>query len=153
MSNHEDVTIRRATAADLVQIVALLADDEIGVGRESPDDLRPYRHAYDVIESDKHELLVVATQYGQVIGTLQLSLLPGLSRKGAFRAQIEGVRIARGQRGSALGTHLMEWAVVQARSWGCQLVQLTSDKARIDAHRFYERIGFTATHEGFKMTL
>lgn len=153
MSNHEDVTIRRATAADLAQIVALLADDEIGVSRESPDDLTPYQHAFEVIESDKHELLVVAARDGEVIGTLQLSLLPGLSRKGAFRAQIEGVRVARGQRGSALGTHLIEWAIAQARSWDCQLVQLTSDKARIDAHRFYEKIGFTATHEGFKMTL
>jgi GNAT superfamily N-acetyltransferase len=95
---------------------------------------------------------VVATRDGKVIGTLQLSLLPGLSRKGAFRAQIEGVRVVHGQRGSALGTHLIEWAIVQARSWDCQLVQLTSDKACIDAHRFYERIGFTATHEGFKMT-
>ncbi len=86
MNNHGEVVIRRATAADLAAIVALLADDEIGVGRESPDDLTPYQRAFEVIESDKHELLEVAERNGQVIGTLQLSLLPGLSRKGAFRA-------------------------------------------------------------------
>ncbi|MGB8994388.1 MAG: GNAT family N-acetyltransferase [Pseudonocardiaceae bacterium] len=153
MNNHDDVVIRRATASDLAAIVALLVDDEIAVGRESPDDLTPYQRAFEVIEADKHELLVVAERNGEVIGTVQLSLLPGLSRRGAFRAQIEGVRVASSERGNALGVYLLEWAIDQARSWGCQLVQLTSDKRRVDAHRFYERIGFTATHEGFKLTL
>ncbi|MGB9281462.1 MAG: GNAT family N-acetyltransferase, partial [Pseudonocardiaceae bacterium] len=94
MDNHDDVVIRRATASDLAAIVALLVDDEIGVGRESPDDLTPYQRAFEVIAADKHELLVVAERNGEVIGTVQLSLLPGLSRRGAFRAQIEGVRVA-----------------------------------------------------------
>lgn len=145
--------IRRATASDLAAIVALLADDDIGVGRESPDDLTPYQRTFEIIDADKHELLVVAERNGEVIGTLQLSLLPGLSRRGAFRAQIEGVRVASSERGNALGVYLIEWAIDQARSWGCQLVQLTSDKRRVDAHRFYERVGFTATHEGFKLPL
>lgn len=152
-NNHDDVVIRRATASDLAAIVALLADDEIGVGRESPDDLTPYQRTFEVIESDQHELLMVAERNGGIIGTLQLSLLPGLSRRGAFRAQIEGVRVAGSERGNALGAYLIEWAINEARSWGCQSVQLTSDKTRVDAHRFYERVGFTATHEGFKLML
>lgn len=153
MNNHDDVVIRRATASDLAAIVALLVDDEIAVGRESPDDLTPYQRAFEVIAAEKHELLVVAERNGEVIGTVQLSLLPGLSRRGAVRAQIEGVQVASSERGNALGVYLLEWAIDQARSWGCQLVQLTSDKRRVDAHRFYERVGFTATHEGFKLTL
>lgn len=110
MNNHDDVVIRRATASDLAAIVALLVDDEIAVGRESPDDLTPYQRAFEVIEADKHELLVVAERNGEVIGTVQLSLLPGLSRRGAFRAQIEGVRVASSaQLGLPVGsTHLRE---------------------------------------------
>ncbi len=88
-----------------------------------------------------------------VAGTLQLSLLPGLSRRGAVRGQIEGVRVAAGSRGSGLGEMLVRWAVDEARARGCALVQLTSDKSRAEAHRFYERLGFTATHEGYKLPL
>lgn len=148
-----DVTIRRATAADLPAIVALLADDMIGGSRESPDDLAPYKRAFETIEADDREYLAVAERDGQVVATLQLSVLPGLSRRAALRAQIEGVRVAGSARGRGLGETLMRWAIDEARSRGCVLVQLTSDKARADAHRFYERLGFTATHEGFKLPL
>jgi GNAT superfamily N-acetyltransferase len=95
----------------------------------------------------------VAERHGEVVGTLQLSLLPGLSRRGALRAQIEGVRVARTARGLGLGPVLMGWAIEEARRRGCVLVQLTSDKARPDAHRFYDRLGFVATHEGYKLPL
>ncbi|GAA2807451.1 GNAT family N-acetyltransferase [Saccharopolyspora taberi] len=148
-----DVIIRRATGADVPAIVALLADDELGSTRESPDDLAPYEHAFAQIDADRGEHLVVAERDHQVIGTLQLSLLPGLSRRGALRAQIEGVRIAGSARGLGLGETLVRWAIDEARSLGCVLVQLTSDKTRGDAHRFYERLGFTASHEGFKLPL
>lgn len=148
-----DIEIRRATEADVPAIVALLADDELGATRESPDDLTPYRAAFAAIDADPSEFLAVAVRQGEVIGTLQLSMLPGLSRKGAFRAQIEGVRVASTIRGLGLGETLMRWAIDQARACGCVLVQLTSDKARADAHRFYERLGFTATHEGYKLPL
>jgi GNAT superfamily N-acetyltransferase len=153
VSTPDGVVIRRATVPDLAAIVALLADDDLGAGRESPGDLTPYRRAFDLIDGDRHQLLVVADRAGLVIGTMQLSLLAGLSRRGASRAQIEGVRVAGSERGNSLGAALMDWAIAQARDWGCQLVQLTSDKTRTDAHRFYQRLGFIASHEGFKLPL
>jgi GNAT superfamily N-acetyltransferase len=153
VSSSEDLVVRRAVADDEAAIVALLADDEIGARRESPEDLTPYRKAFEVIDADPHELLVVAERGGRVVGALELSLLFGLSRRGVTRAQMEGVRVASVERGAALGARLMEWAVDKAREWGCDLVQLTSDKQRVDAHRFYERLGFTATHEGYKLPL
>ena len=145
--------IRSATREDVPAIVALLADDSLGAQRESPADLEPYLAAFDVLDADPHQLLVVADRDGAVVGTAQLSLLAGLSRRGATRAQIEGVRVAATERGTGLGTTLIEWAVNEARARGCTLVQLTSDKSRVDAHRFYERLGFEATHEGFKMII
>ena len=153
MSSNRNVVIRRAVDQDLTAIVALLADDELGATRESPDNLAPYRRAFEVIDLDQHQLLVVAERNEVVVATMQLSRLAGLSRQGAFRAQIEGVRVASSERGSGLGGYLMEWAVDQARRWGCQVVQLTSDKSRRDAHRFYQRLGFTPSHEGFKLTI
>jgi GNAT superfamily N-acetyltransferase len=90
---------------------------------------------------------------GRVVGTLQLTIIPGLSRKGATRSIIESVRIHADERGSGLGTRFIEWAIDRSRSEGCQLVQLTSDVSRTDARRFYERIGFTASHVGFKLQL
>jgi ribosomal protein S18 acetylase RimI-like enzyme len=149
----DTVSIRRAIAADIPAIVALLADDDLGAGRESPDDLTPYRRAFAAIDADPSEFLAVATRGEEVIGTLQLSLLPGMSRKGALRAQVEGVRIASSARNIGLGETMMGWAIAQARARGCGIVQLTSDKTRVDAHRFYDRLGFIATHEGYKLTL
>jgi GNAT superfamily N-acetyltransferase len=148
-----DLEIRPATEGDVPAIVHMLADDPLGATRESPDDLSPYLAALKRLAGDPHQHLVVAVRDGRVVGTLQLTLIPGLSRKGATRSLIEGVRIHADERGSGLGTRLIEWAVDRSRREGCQLVQLTSDATRTDAHRFYERLGFTASHVGFKLTL
>jgi len=143
--------MRRAVVDDLPVLVGLLADDPLGSGRESTGDLAPYRRAFDLIDADPSELLVVAADGDVVVGTLQLSFLPGLARGGALRAQIEAVRVAADHRGCGVGEAMVRWAIDEARSRGCALVQLTSDKARSGAHRFYERLGFVATHEGFKL--
>ncbi|MFJ8663273.1 GNAT family N-acetyltransferase [Streptomyces sp. NPDC093795] len=148
-----DLEIRPATAADLEAIVAMLADDPLGAQRESPDDLGPYLTAFERLASDPHQHLVVAVRAEKVVGTLQLTVVPGLSRRGATRSIIEGVRIHADERGSGLGTQLIEWAVAESERQGCQLVQLTSDATRTDAHRFYERLGFEASHLGFKKSL
>ncbi|MEV0275119.1 GNAT family N-acetyltransferase [Streptomyces sp. NPDC050610] len=148
-----DIEIRRATADDIPAIVALLADDELGALRETPDDLTPYRTAFARLASDPHQYVAVAVREGQIIGTLQLTIIPGLSRQGATRSIIESVRIHADARGSGLGTELIEWAIATSRTEGCQLVQLTSDAVRVDAHRFYERLGFEASHLGFKYQL
>ncbi|WAZ22827.1 GNAT family N-acetyltransferase [Streptomyces cinnabarinus] len=148
-----DLEIRPATADDIPAIVAMLADDPLGAQRESPDDLTPYLSALERLSRDPHQFLVVADRDGQVVGTLQLTIIPGLSRKGATRSIIEAVRIHADERGSGLGTQFIEWAVEESRRQGCSLVQLTSDASRTDAHRFYERLGFTASHVGFKLAL
>jgi predicted N-acetyltransferase YhbS len=149
-----DVVIRPAIAADVPAIVAMLVDDEIGAQRESPNDLTPYQTAFAAIDADPNNLLVVAERNGEVIGTLQLTIIPGLSRMGASRGLVEGVRVAASARGTGLGTELMEWSIDESRARGCALVQLTSDKTRLDAHRFYtDRLGFTNSHEGFKLIL
>lgn len=145
--------IRRATAEDVPAIVAMLADDPLGATRESPDDLEPYLAAFRVLDADPHQYLAVADRDGEVVGTLQLTFIPGLSRRAATRAQIEGVRVRSDQRGSGLGAELISWAIEEARARGCRLVQLTSDRTRTDTHRFYERLGFEATHLGYKLTL
>ena len=149
------VTLRTAVRADVPAVVALLADDQLGRTRETPPDgdLSPYLRAFDLLDADPGELLVAAVLDDAVVGTLQLSVIPGLSRGGALRAQLEAVRIADGHRGTGLGTALIGWAVEEARRRGCALVQLTTDKRRTDAHRFYGRLGFRASHEGLKLDL
>ncbi|MFC9650169.1 GNAT family N-acetyltransferase [Streptomyces sp. NPDC056937] len=148
-----DLNIRPALPDDIPAIVAMLADDPLGAQRESLDDLTPYTEAYERLARDPNQHVVVAERDGQVIGTLQLSIIPGLSRRGATRSIIEAVRVHADERGSGLGTRFIEWAVDESRRQGCQLVQLTSDASRTDAHRFYERLGFTASHVGFKMNI
>ncbi|MEU1916348.1 GNAT family N-acetyltransferase [Streptomyces massasporeus] len=148
-----DLEIRAAVADDVSAIVGMLADDPLGAQRESPDDLTPYLAALERLSADPNQRLVVAVREGKVVGTLQLTIVPGLSRRGATRSIIEGVRIHADERGSGLGTELIGWAIEESRGQGCQLVQLTSDKTRADAHRFYERLGFTASHTGFKLQL
>jgi ribosomal protein S18 acetylase RimI-like enzyme len=108
---------------------------------------------YEDVSADPRQLLVVAVDGQAIVGTLQLTVIPGLSRHGARRAQIEGVRVARAYRSRGLGAAMIQWAIRESAARECSLVQLTSDKTRVDAHRFYERLGFTATHEGFKMSL
>lgn len=146
-------TFRHATAEDLPAIVAMLADDPLGAKRETPDDLAPYRTAFERVATDSNQHLMVAERDGRTIGTLHLTVIPGLSRRGSARSQIEAVRIHADARGTGLGTELIEWAIEESRRQGCILVQLTSDATRIDAHRFYERLGFEASHLGFKMSL
>ncbi|MEH0420124.1 GNAT family N-acetyltransferase [Streptomyces sp. B21-083] len=148
-----DLEIRPATAEDVPAIVGMLADDPLGAQRESPDDLTPYLIALDRLTADPNQHLIVAIREARVVGTLQLTIVPGLSRRGAARAIIEGVRVHTTERGSGLGTRLIEWAVETSRRENCQLVQLTSDVTRTDAHRFYERLGFTPSHVGFKLQL
>ncbi|MFD5817117.1 GNAT family N-acetyltransferase [Streptomyces sp. NPDC127038] len=148
-----DLEIRAAAADDVPAIVAMLADDPLGARRESPDDLTPYLDALDRLSRDPNQHLVVAVRDGRVVGTLQLTVIPGLSRRGATRSVIEAVRIHADERGSGLGTELIEWAVAESRRQDCRLVQLTSDSSRTDAHRFYERLGFEASHIGFKLPL
>ncbi len=151
-----NITMRRATSEDVPTIVAMLADDALGARRENPDDLAPYLDAFARIDTTPGQHLVVAERPerpGHIVGTLQLSVLPGLSRRGASRALIEAVRVHATERGAGLGSRLIRWAVEESRRQGCAVVQLTSDATRIDAHRFYERLGFQATHVGFKLML
>ncbi|MBI3515589.1 MAG: GNAT family N-acetyltransferase [Proteobacteria bacterium] len=150
-----DIHVRPAVAADLPPIVALLADDPLGQSREDASlPLDPkYRDAFEALRRDPNQLLVVADAGGAVVGCLQLTFIPGLSRRGAWRGQIESVRIAGSHRGAGLGRQLFEWAIAECRRRGCGLVQLTTDKARPDALRFYEQLGFKATHEGLKLAL
>ncbi|RII11873.1 aminoalkylphosphonic acid N-acetyltransferase [Streptomyces sp. YIM 130001] len=148
-----DLEIRPARTADIAAIVAMLSDDPLGAQRESPDDLTPYLAAHERLTDDPNQHLTVAVRGERVVGTLQLTYIPGLSRRGATRAVIEAVRVHADERGSGLGSQLIAWAVDTARDDGCQLVQLTSDVSRTDAHRFYERLGFTASHVGFKLQL
>lgn len=131
----------------------MLAEDPLGAQRESPEDLTPYLSALERLNGDPNQHLVVAVREGRLVGTLQLTIIPGLSRKGATRSLIEAVRVHADERGSGLGTRLIEWAVDESRRQNCQLVQLTSDATRTDAHRFYERLGFEASHVGFKRPL
>ncbi|GLV98208.1 GNAT family N-acetyltransferase [Streptomyces lavendulae] len=153
MTENPELAIRPATEADLPAIVAMLADDPLGATRESPEDLTPYVAALKRLADDPHQHVVVAVRGERVVGTLQLTIVPGLSRKGATRSIVEGVRVHADERGSGLGTRFIEWAVERSRQENCQLVQLTSDVTRTDAHRFYERLGFTASHVGFKLQL
>ena len=153
------VVLREAVVGDVPAIVDLLAADQLGATRDGvtgEDDLQPYLRAFHTLDTDPAHLLLVATDRagaGRVVATMQVSFLPGLARRGALRAQIEAVRVHQDHRGQGLGGALLTWAVGEARARGCALVQLTSDKARADAHRFYARAGFVASHEGYKLHL
>jgi GNAT superfamily N-acetyltransferase len=148
-----ELVLRKAWREDVPAIVAMLADDALGATRESLNELAPYYTAYDQIANDPNNLILVADCGGEVVGSLQLNILRGLSRKGAKRAQIEAVRVASAHRGKKFGEKIIRAAIEMARKEGCVLVQLTTDKTRKDAHRFYERLGFEATHEGLKLNL
>jgi ribosomal protein S18 acetylase RimI-like enzyme len=147
--------IRAATRKDLLAIVRLLADDVLGATRERVEEpLSPgYLSAFEAIAADPNQELVVGCLGDEVVGCLQLTFTPGLSHGGAWRATVEGVRIASTHRSQGLGEALMHWVVERARERGCSTLQLTTDKRRRDAHRFYERLGFVASHEGMKLAL
>lgn len=156
------VTFRDARREDVPVIVAMLADDflgaererdaEAGAGAAGPVD-DAYWTAFEQIDSSPRDRLIVAEADGKIAGTLQFTLLPGLSRHGMLRAQVEAVRVASWTRGQGIGRQLIGWAIDEARAAGCGLVQLTSDKRRADAIRFYSGLGFEATHEGLKLSL
>lgn len=153
--NLEALVIRRATRADVPAIVRLLADDPLGRQRERDEQPLPesYYTAFAAIDSDpRHELVVVEDQ-DMVIGTLQLTFLPSLSFQGGTRAQIESVRVDQPYRSQGIGAHLFRWAIERARVQGCRLVQLTTNASRVEAQRFYERLGFSASHIGMKIDL
>jgi ribosomal protein S18 acetylase RimI-like enzyme len=147
--------MRRARIDDLDTIVRLLANDPLGQHRECYGNPLPdaYLVAFKAIDTDPNQLLAVACSDQEVVGVLQLTFLPNLTYKGAWRAQIEGVRIAAHLRSQGIGRFMFAWAIEQARARDCRLVQLTTDKTRPDARRFYESLGFIASHEGMKLTL
>ena len=147
------VIVRRATREDVPAIVALLVDDPLGASRETQGEHAAYLTAFEAIDADPAHELVVVDDGGEVVGTLQLTILPGLSRGGALRAQIEAVRIASSRRGQRLGEQLITWAIDESRHRGAAIVQLTTDASREGAHRFYERLGFVASHVGMKLPL
>ena len=146
------VIFRAATHADLPAIVALLADDVLGKAREFAVVDAAYEKAFADIDADPRNLLIVADDNGEIVACMQITYIPGLGRHGSERAQIEAVRVRSDQRGRGVGREMIAWAIEQARGRGCALVQLTTDKSRVDAHRFYARFGFVSSHEGMKLT-
>jgi GNAT superfamily N-acetyltransferase len=149
------LTVRRARAGDLPTLVGLIAADPVSGGRgDTADALAPYAAAFAEIDADPAHLLVCLDEAdGTTVGTLQLSVLPNLGRRGTRRAQLESVHVDARRRGRGYGAALVGWAVDEAQRRGCGLVQLTSDASRTSAHRFYERMGFAASHQGFKRDL
>lgn len=147
--------IRDAAVQDIAAVVGLLADDDKGRAREGATGaLDPgYIEAFAAIAADPNQRLLVAERDGAIIGTFQLSFLPGLSFRGAWRGQIEAVRIASDLRGLGLGQEMILWAIDRCRERGCRMVQLTTHKTRERAHAFYERLGFKRSHIGMKLQL
>ncbi|WP_248964183.1 GNAT family N-acetyltransferase [Sphaerisporangium perillae] len=147
------VIFRPARREDVPLIVAMLADDPIAAAREGDPSDVVYLDAFEAIDADPRQELIVAEDGGRVVGTMQITFIPGLSRKGGERALVEAVRVGASMRGQGLGRAMMRWAIDRARERGCRMVQLTSDKARADAHRFYTSLGFVDSHVGFKLSL
>lgn len=153
--SQSQLTVRRATRDDVPTIIRMLADDFLGRDRERVEEVTPaaYLEAFDAIDADPQQELVVAELDGVAVGTLQLTFIPYLTHGGGWQAIIEAVRISSTLRGTGLGHSLLTWAIERARERGCLRIQLTSDKRRLDAHRFYADLGFEATHEGMKLDL
>ena len=149
-----ELSFREAKETDLEALIQMLADDQLGAGRESAETPldQGYLSAFDHINKDPNNQLIVVEVENEIIGMLQLTFIPYLSHMGAWRCLIEAVRIHKGYRGKGLGTRVFKWAIEQAKKKKCHIVQLTSNKQRTDALRFYENLGFEATHEGFKLT-
>lgn len=147
------LVMRKAVGDDVPALVAMLMDDDLGASRENAENLGPYLAAFERIQASPETQLMVAEVDGRLVGTLTLTILFGLSRQGAARANVEAVRVVSEYRNRGIGQQMMEWAIAEAKRQGCRRVQLTSDVRRIAAHRFYERLGFEASHTGFSMTL
>ena len=150
-----DIVFRSATRADLPFIVRMLADDELGSQRERYEDPLPesYARAFEEIYDDPNHELIVAELDGKVVGMLQLMFLPSISFQGGLRAQVESVRVDTSLRGKGIGSDLMKWTINRAKERGAHVVQLTTHRSREDAHRFYERLGFSGSHLGMKLNL
>ncbi|MGK0271118.1 MAG: GNAT superfamily N-acetyltransferase [Cocleimonas sp.] len=152
-----ELNYRQASKDDLPQIIQMLVDDQLGSGREDPSlpINQQYLDAFEIINADSNnELIVLESQdtgNKAIVGILQLTYIPYLTYKGSWRCLIEGVRIHQDYRGKGLGTQLFEWAIQRAKQKDCNIVQLTSNKTRTEAIRFYESLGFQASHEGFKL--
>jgi ribosomal protein S18 acetylase RimI-like enzyme len=151
----KEITIRRATRADLTSIVHMLIEDDLGSQRERYEDPLPesYYTAFDQIDTDPNHELVVAELHREIIGTLHLMFLPSISFQGGLRAQIESLRVDKNYRNQGIGNEMMNWTIERARERGAHIVQLTTHHSREDAHRFYEKLGFSATHLGMKLSL
>ena len=151
----QEVLFRLAQRADLPSIVRMLADDDLGSQRECYEDPLPesYYAAFEQIEKDPHHELIVAEQEGEVIGTLHLMFLPSISFRGGLRAQVESVRVDKRLQSQGIGSQMMKWTLARARQRGAHVVQLTTHKSRLAAHRFYERLGFKGSHLGMKLSL
>ena len=150
-----EVIFRLANLADLSSIVRMLADDELGSQREQYEDPLPesYIKAFEQIDNDPNHELIVAELDGEVVGALQLMFLPSISFQGGLRAQVESVRVDTNLRSKGIGSKLMEWTIERAKARGAYVVQLTTHRSREDAHRFYERLGFSGSHLGMKLSL
>jgi GNAT superfamily N-acetyltransferase len=149
------LTFRRAVEADLPFIVKLLTEDAVRVTDDKPDE--PFHSRYVAalreLSADPNQMMMLAVLDGETVGTVQLTFIPGISSLGMKRCLVEAVHIAPAHRSKGLGTQMIQWAIEQGRERGCGMVQLTSNKKRLDAHRFYERLGFLKSHEGFKYYL
>lgn len=151
----EGLAYRQARLDDLPAIIRLLADDPLGAQRERAEDPLPqaYLRAFEAIDADPNHELVVAVMGDRIVGVMQLSFLPYLSHQGRWRALIESVRVAADARSGGIGSAMFRWAIDRARQRDCLIVQLTTDRSREGALRFYERLGFQATHHGMKLRL
>jgi GNAT superfamily N-acetyltransferase len=149
------VLFRLAGRGDLPSIVRMLADDDLGSQRECYEDPLPesYYSAFEQINHDPNHELIVAERNGEVIGTLHLMFLPSVSFQGVLRAQVESVRVDKRFQSQGIGGELMKWSMERARQRGAHVIQLTTHQTRLDAHRFYERLGFKGSHLGMKLSL
>ena len=147
------ISFRQATRSDLPAIIQLLADDPLGQLREQPADPLPpaYYQAFEVIDQDTNQELMVVEEAGEIIGTFQMTFIQYLNYLGSSRSMIESVRVKKNKRGLKIGEKIIQWAISRSKIRGVKMLQLTSDKKRPDAIRFYERHGFVASHEGFKL--
>jgi GNAT superfamily N-acetyltransferase len=152
-----DLRFRLATRADVPSIVRMLADDDLGGQRERYAEADPlpegYYSAFELISRDPNHELIVAERNGEVIGTLHLMFLPSISFQGGLRAQVESVRVDKCIQSQGIGSQMMKWTLERAKRRGAHVVQLTTHKSRLDAHRFYERLGFKGSHLGMKLSL
>lgn len=151
--NTQGLLFREARHSDLRKLVEMLSDDMLGATRDGFEHMPAYEAAFRDIQAQQGNTIIIAELDGEIVGMLQLTLIPGLSRAGMLRGQIESVRVSTTHRGQGIGKALFEHAIHRARTAGCGLVQLTSDKQRLNAHNFYDQLGFEASHEGYKLGL